>query len=92
MWCAYVMIKGEMIMSNTAFFGILTNPHTREFYAAQYEALQAEAEFIAAHRAMRDSGGRAGSPQDYALWSAVAYSDTADRAVQTIPVWDPSAM
>lgn len=66
----------------------LQNPHTVEFMAAMYEANQAEADFVAAHRAWRNQPvSSTDTALEYALWSAGGYLDAADRVTRTIPVW-----
>lgn len=71
-----------------AFFGVLTNPHTRAYYAACYEAEQAEREFSETYASLAATGYRAGSPEDYALWSVGSYADSTARLVRTMPVWE----
>lgn len=69
------------------FFGILTNPHTRAYYAACYEAQQAERDFSDAYAAFMSTGARAGSPEDYAVWSTGRYADSASQTVRNMLVW-----
>ena len=70
------------------FFGILTNPHTRAYYAAMYEAEQAERDFTAALDAFRATGARTGTSEDYAVWHAGGYADAAQRRVRDMSVWN----
>jgi hypothetical protein len=51
-----------------------------ETFASMLEAWQAERDYSAAFEAFIESGARAGSPQDYALWSAGGYFDAAQAA------------
>lgn len=67
------------------FFGILTNEHTRAYYAAMYEAEQAERDFSEIYEALM---GAAYGPEDYALWSIGGYIDAAQRVVRDMPVWE----
>lgn len=78
------MVMGEIIMS----FRWTGAPETLAWYAACLEAEQAERDFTEAHRAMKSTGGRAGSPQDYAVWAGGGYADAADRLVRDMPVWE----
>jgi hypothetical protein len=77
-------MNGEIIMIQS-----LQNPHTVAYYAAQYEAQQAGQDYTAAFAAyVNTSYPRAGSPEDYAVWSAGGYADAADRVVRDLPVWE----
>ena len=67
----------------------LQNPGTVAYYAAQYEALAAEADFVAAHAAWRDEpSATLWTALEYAMWSASGYIDAADRVTRAMPVWE----
>lgn len=68
----------------------LNNPHTVAYWAAHYEAAQALRDSSAAWRAFQRSAARAGSPEDYALWSTHGYAETSARLVRDMPVWEAS--
>lgn len=66
----------------------LQHPHTVAYYAALYEADQAYRDYSETHEEFISSGGRAGSPLDYAVWSTAGYAHTAHLAVRDMPVWE----
>lgn len=66
----------------------LQNEHTVAFYAAQYEAEQAERDTREAHDAYRDTNYRSGSAEDYALWSACGYLNATEKLVRDLSVWE----
>lgn len=67
----------------------LQNRHTVAYWAAMYEAKQAERDFSEAWGAFRATGHMSlGSPEDYAMWSAGGYADAAQRLVRDMPVWE----
>lgn len=65
----------------------LQNPHTVAYYAAMYEAEQAARDFVDAHHIFLTTPTW-GSDQDYAMWHAGAYLDTAEQLVEDMPVWE----
>lgn len=67
------------------------HPNTLEYYAATLEADQADRDFKSAFDALVESGARAGSPQDYAVWHAGHYADAAWSLVRDLPVWRSQA-
>lgn len=69
----------------------LSSPRTRAYYAAMYEAEQAERDYSSAYRRMAWAGALAGSPEDYAVFSAGGYADSAHRVVRDMPVMERGA-
>lgn len=67
----------------------LDNPHTVAFYAAAYEADQADRDFREAHAArMAQSVTDTNQVAEYAMYSATGYADAAERLVRALPVWE----
>lgn len=66
----------------------LQNPHTVAYYAAVYEAEQADRDFGEAYRALQATGFHRGGPEDYATWSVGGYVRHAQRLVRRLPVWE----
>jgi hypothetical protein len=75
-------------MAKRAFFGILTNPHTRAYYAAMYEAEQAQRDFSEVYHAAKPHFTGHALHAEYGVWHAGGYADAADRAVRDLPVWE----
>lgn len=69
----------------------LQDPHTVAYWAAQYEAEQADRDFSEQFIAVKGMRRAEYTPADYALWSAGGYADSALRVVREMPVWDASA-
>ena len=65
----------------------LSNPHTVAYYAAQYEAEQAERDYSEAYAYMQTRPHH-NYTAEYATWSSGGYADTAHHLVRDMPVWE----